>query len=157
MRHSDRTRVAGDNPADISKAGLEHLKQFEGWRDHVYNDVAGYPTIGYGHLIKDGEEFPDRITIEQGEALLRQDADIAIRAVAYNVKVPITQGMFDALVSFTYNVGTGALRKSTLLRLLNDGEYIDAARQFPRWNKAGGKVVAGLTKRRNSETWLFWS
>jgi lysozyme len=69
--------------------------------------------------------------------------------------VEVTQGQFDALVSFAYNVGTGALRKSTLLRLLNEGRHWEAGNQFPRWNRGGGRVLAGLTRRRRSEQRLY--
>ncbi len=139
---------------DLSLAGLAHLKQFEGLRLQPYTDSAGKWTIGYGHLIKTGESF-DTITEGQAAALLADDVGTAEDAVNALVKVPLTQPQFDALVSFVYNVGVGAFRRSTLLRLLNAGDYAGAAGQFPLWRNAGGRVVQGLVNRRAAEVALF--
>lgn len=139
----------------LSQAGLDAIKAHEGWSASVYLDSAGLPTIGYGHLIKSGEKFTAPITQAQGEDLLRQDVASAEASVRKVVTVPLTQGMYDALVSFTYNVGGGALGNSTLLRLLNAGDYVGAAAQFLRWNKAAGVEVRGLTSRRTAESEMF--
>lgn len=139
---------------DLSLAGLAHLKTFEGLRLQPYQDVAGKWTIGYGHLIKAGEYF-DTITEAQAAQLLNDDANTAEDAVNSLVKVPLTQSQFDALVSFVYNVGVGAFRRSTLLRLLNAGDYAGAAAQLPLWRNAGGRVVQGLVNRRAAEVAMF--
>lgn len=138
----------------ISIAGLAHLKQFEGLRLQPYKDSAGLWTIGYGHLLKPGEWW-DSITEEFATRLLGQDVGTAEDAVNSLVKVPLSQPQFDALVSFVYNVGVGAFRRSTLLRLLNAGEYAGAAAQLPLWRKAGGQIIQGLVNRRAQELAMF--
>lgn len=95
------------------------------------------------------------ITQQQADDYLRRDVRQFERAVARQVRVPLTQGQFDALVSFAFNLGEGALAQSTLLRLLNAGDYAGAAAQFDRWNKAGGRVLPGLVRRRAAERALF--
>ncbi len=139
---------------EISLAGLAHLKQFEGLRLQPYKDVAGLWTIGYGHLLKPGEWW-DSITEEFATRLLADDVGKAEDTVNSLVKVPLSQPQFDALVSFVYNVGPGAFRRSTLLRLLNAGDYAGAAAQLPLWRKAGGKIVQGLVNRRAQEVAMF--
>ena len=132
------------------------IKKHEGLRLEAYlptpNDVW---TIGYGHThtAKPGM----KITEKQAEALLRKDIAWAEKAVNKSVVVPLTQNQFDALVSFVFNVGEGAFSTSTLLRLLNSGDYSGAANQFLRWNKQKRRVLNGLTKRREEERKLFLS
>ena len=139
----------------LSAEGLNLIKKSEGFRDRVYLDVAGFPTIGYGHLIKSNESFPNSITEPQAAAILSTDAQDAAEAVARLVKVALTQGQFDALVDFCFNLGAGRLAGSTLLRELNVGDYQAAARQFLAWDYAGGAVVAGLEVRREAELKLW--
>jgi len=139
----------------ISDQGLQLVKQSEGFRSAVYLDPVGLPTVGYGHLLKQGESFPNGVTEAQATDLLRADVSSAENAVSSLVTVPLTQGQFDALVDFTYNLGAGNLKSSTLLKLLNAGNYQGAADEFPKWNKAGGKVLPGLTIRRQAERSLF--
>eukprot|EP00818_Percolomonas_sp_WS_P005861 CAMPEP_0117444200 /NCGR_PEP_ID=MMETSP0759-20121206/5110_1 /TAXON_ID=63605 /ORGANISM="Percolomonas cosmopolitus, Strain WS" /LENGTH=228 /DNA_ID=CAMNT_0005236243 /DNA_START=113 /DNA_END=795 /DNA_ORIENTATION=+ len=134
----------------INTRGLNLIKSFEGFRSCKYNDVAGYPTIGYGHLIKRGESF-SCITKERATSILRRDAGIAERCIAGAVKVRLNDNQFGALTSWAFNVGCGAARSSTLVRLLNQGKYGDVCAQLARWNKAGGRTVAGLTRRRQAE------
>lgn len=136
-----------------SQKGIDLIKKFEGCRLEAYKCPAGIWTIGYGHTkgVKDGQI----ITQEQAEEFLREDLRIFEQAVESCVKVPLSQNQFDALVSFCYNCGSGALKTSTLLRLLNEGKYKDASEQFLRWNKAGGKVLVGLTRRREEEREMF--
>ena len=135
---------------------LDIIKKSEGLRLEAYlpttNDV---PTIGYGHTksVKMGQ----CITINQAEQFLLEDVAWASDAVNRLVKVNLTQNQFDALVSFVFNVGATAFSKSTLLRLLNAGDYKGAADQFIRWNKQAGKELKGLTKRRQEERALFLS
>lgn len=138
----------------LGKDGLELIKNFEGCVLKVYLDAIGLPTIGYGHLIKPGESFT-KITQKEAEDLLKSDAQIFVDGVNKLLEVNVTQNQFDALVSIAFNIGLGNLKSSTLLRLVNAGDYKGAADQFPRWNKAGGKVLSGLTKRRNAERDLF--
>lgn len=131
------------------------IARLEGEVLHAYRDQAGVLTIGVGHVVKKGESFPGTITKEESRELLRKDVKIAEDAVNNSVKVSLTQDQFDALVSFTFNVGGGALKKSTLLRLLNAGDYQGAADQFPKWRVAGGKVLQGLVNRRQAERQTF--
>jgi lysozyme len=138
----------------LGKQGIELIKSFEGCKLKVYLDAVGLPTIGYGHLIKPGESFT-KITQKEAEDLLKSDAQIFVDGVNKLLEVNVTQNQFDALVSIAFNIGLGNLKSSTLLRLVNAGDYKGAADQFPRWNKAGGKVLNGLTKRRNAERDLF--
>lgn len=137
----------------INEAGLNLIKDFEGCRLKAYLCPAGVWTIGYGHT--QGVK-PDMVINQlQAERFLRQDLKRFEDAVTSLVKVPITPNQFSALVSFAYNVGTGALYDSTLLRKLNKKDYKGAANEFLRWNKAGGKVLPGLTRRRLAEKDLF--
>lgn len=137
-----------------SQAGIDLIKTFEGYSATPYSDVAEKLTIGYGHLIKPGENFT-AIGLEQAELILAADLGFAEKAVSELVKEPLSQNEFDALVSFTFNLGRNALKNSTLLRLLNAGQVEAAADQILRWDHAGGKVVAGLTRRRQAERSLF--
>jgi len=141
---------------ELSAAGLELLKQSEGFRSRTYLDVAGYPTIGYGHRIVHPEYFPSGISEAQGEAMLLNDVHEAEQAVGRLVKVTLTQGQFDALVDFVFNLGVGRLATSTLLADLNAGRYDEAAGQLLRWDHAGEEEVPGLKARREAESRL-WS
>lgn len=140
----------------VSADGLDLIKKSEGFRGQVYRDVAGFPTIGYGHLIKPGETFPNGITEPQAAAILSSDVQEAEQAVARLVKVALTQGQFDALVDFCFNLGAGRLASSTLLRDLNAGNHNSAAAQLLSWDHAGGVVVSGLKARREAEL-LLWN
>jgi GH24 family phage-related lysozyme (muramidase) len=153
---SDISENTDNCPQDceISTVGLTLIRQFEGFVPYVYKDAAGLDTIGYGHLLKEGETF-DIITPAQAEDLLREDVKEAERAVRRLVRVPITQRQFDALVSFTFNLGYGNLHSSTLLSLLNDGKIEEVAPQFNRWVYADGKKLKGLELRRKAEAMLF--
>lgn len=142
-----------------SQAGLNAIKQREGVRLKTYLDTAGLPTIGVGHLLGAFESYPNGITEEKANSLLIEDLATAENAVNANVKVPVSQNQFDSLVSFVFNIGGGAFRSSTALRLLNAGDYRGAALAMSSWNKitqGGAKVAdAGLTNRRNSEISQF--
>lgn len=138
--------------------GIELIKEFEGCRLTAYKCPAGVWTIGYGHTgTVDGKAIASGMTITAAKAteLLRKDLATFEAAVNSYVTAPITQNMFDALVSFAFNCGAGALKGSTLLKKLNAKDYNGAAAEFARWNKAGGKVLAGLTRRRRMESILF--
>lgn len=138
-----------------SDAGLQFITKWEGEVLHPYRDIVGVLTVGVGHVIRRGESFGKSITHEQSQELLRQDVGVVEDAVNSYVIVPLTQDQFDALASFAFNVGTGALKHSTLLRLLNAGDAQGAADQFLAWCKAGGKTQQGLLARRKSERELF--
>jgi lysozyme len=139
---------------DISASGIALIKQFEGCRLSAYRDVSGVLTVGWGHT---GKDVTKGLTITQARAdtLLRQDLNEFVIGVNQCVKVPINQNQFDALVSFAYNVGLGALRTSTLLEKLNEKDYMGAANELDKWVHSGGKVIQGLVTRRNAEQALF--
>jgi len=139
----------------LSPAGFIALQQHEGLRLAPYQDAAGYWTVGYGHKMGPLDDSTETITTERAAELLRGDVATAADAVNALVAVPLSQSQFDALVSFVYNVGSGAFRGSTLLRVLNGGDYAAAAGEFNRWNRAGGMVLAGLVSRRAEESQRF--
>jgi lysozyme len=138
-----------------SAQGLALTEKFEGVRLTAYQDQVGVWTIGYGHTrgVKPG----DTCTEEQAQAWLREDIALCEQDVNTHVKVPLTQGEFDALVDFSFNLGCASLNGSTLLRLLNATDYHGAAAEFEKWDHAGGKVVAQLLQRREAEEQLFQS
>ncbi|CZW94202.1 lysozyme [Enterobacter hormaechei] len=143
-----------------SEKGIALIKQFEGCKLTAYQDSVGVWTIGYGWTQPvDGKPIRAGMTIKQetAERLLKTGLVSYENDVSRLVKVNLTQGQFDALVSFTYNLGVRSLSTSTLLRKLNAGDYAGAADEFLRWNKAGGKVLNGLTRRREAERALFLS
>jgi lysozyme len=139
----------------LSDAGLNMIKQFEGFRSTTYIDTAGLPTIGYGHKLLTGESYPDGITEAQAVELLSADAGAASLAVEHLVTVALAQGQFDALVDFCFNLGQGRLASSTLLRELNAGQYDDARQQLLLWDHSNGQVVPGLQARRQAEFALW--
>ena len=136
---------------ELSPAGLDLIETSEGFRAQVYTDVAGFPTIGYGHRLQPGESFPNGVTELEAQAILTADVSDAQQAVSRLVKVALTQGQFDALVDFTFNLGAGRLASSTLLRDLNLSQYDAAGQQLLSWDHAGGVVVTGLRARREAE------
>ena len=144
----------------MSEEGLELIKEFEGCKLEAYKCPAGVWTIGVGSTL-----YEDGSKVQKGDYLESEDEAMDLLAltlgkyeqsVAKAVHVPLTQNEFDALVSFTYNVGGANLASSTLLKLLNSGESKSiVAQEFHKWNKAGGKELAGLTRRRQAEARLF--
>lgn len=142
----------------ITDVGLKLIKDFEGFSEKRYICSAGHWTIGYGHAIRKGEPWdsPDvTITKEEAIELLKKDVQDAERAVLRLIHVPLTDGQFDALVSFCFNLGGGALQRSTLRSCLNRREYLDAADEFPKWCYAAGRRLLGLYRRRLAEKKLF--
>ena len=160
----------------ISDNGINMLKQFEGSvkignRHVIYDDKTGRPvnadkelptgaTIGYGHLIKSGEDFKHGITERQATEILRSDISTAERAIKDNITVPLSQNQYDALVSLAYNIGAKNFADSTVVKYVNDSNYHNA--KYPTlesawmaWNKSGGREMAGLTDRRHQEFNLF--
>jgi len=133
--------------------GVELIRHFEGCRFDAYLCPAGVWTIGYGHTadVKEG----DSIDQEAAEAFLIEDLEKFEQAVMRLVEVPLTQQQFDALVSWTFNLGAGNLAESTLLRKLNNYQYAEVPEQIMRWVRAGGQVLDGLVRRRAAEAALF--
>ena len=143
------------DPKELSTSykGVELIKRFEGLLLNAYRDAVGVWTIGYGHTktAKAGQH----ITADEAHRLLIQDVIDHESHIKRLVTVPLKQQEFDALSSWVFNLGGGSLAGSTLLKKLNAGDYVGAANEFPRWNKADGKVLAGLTTRRNEERDLW--
>ena len=115
-----------------SAIGIESLKSLEGYSEVPYRDEAGFLTIGYGHKIRQGENFI-KITPLEAERLLKEDIAESEIAVSTNVKVPLSKTQYDALVLFTFNVGVNAFKNSTLLKKLNQSDYIGAAEELKNW------------------------
>lgn len=141
------------NNLTYSPNGFKLTEQFEGLSLSAYQDVAGVWTNGYGNT--HGVVPGTTITVEQAQNDLASNIEGAEFVVNRVVTVPLTQNQFDALVDFVFNLGSGNFQSSTLLRLLNQGDYHGASGQFPLWNHSGGHVVDGLTRRRLAEQALF--
>ena len=152
----------------ISDAGVDLIKKLEGCSRFVYEDQGGLPTIGIGHLLTRTENVTGKIFINgepifyqlgltdrQCVALLRQDLAVPVNTVNEAVIVPLNQNQFDALVSFVFNVGCGNFRKSTLLRVLNSGNYEKIPEQMKLWCYVNENVSKGLQKRREEEIRLW--
>lgn len=142
-----------NQPTSISQEGIDLIKQFEGLRLEAYKDAVGVWTIGYGHTktAKPGM----KIDKEKAEQLLKQDLKRFEQAVLKNVTVSINQDQFDALVSFSFNVGINAFKNSTLLEELNQGNYEGAKQEFYKWVYGDGQKLEGLVRRRKQEAQLF--
>lgn len=140
----------------ISEQGIALIRRCEGFSAEPYYCPAGKRTIGYGHVIREGEKFPEKgITEEEATDILLRDIEVIEQAIERLVNVPVSQFQFDALVAFVFNVGIYAFEKSTLLRLLNASDYKGAANEFGRWVYAGGRRLEGLVNRRAREAALF--
>lgn len=136
-----------------SENGIMLIKKFEGLRLSAYRCSAQVWTIGYGHT--KGVKPGDKITEDQANKFFLDDLSKFESEVLELVNVPLNQHQFDALISFSYNLGAKALGRSTLLKKLNNGNYLGAANEFHRWNRANGRVVEGLTRRRQAERDMF--
>ena len=137
----------------ISQEGIALIKKFEGCELEAYKCPAGVWTIGYGHT-KDVKEG-DRINKDEANYLLEEEMIEYEGYINDMVEVPLEQNQFDALTSWVYNLGSSNLMSSTMLTLLNESKYNEIPQQIKRWNKAGGKVLDGLVKRREAEALLF--
>lgn len=157
----ERETAPGYRPSLPKKASqncLELIEHFEGFHPDAYPDPVGIPTIGIGTI-----KYPNGEKVKLGESCTREQAfewlmfelEEKTKEVNEMVKVDMTQNEFDALLSFAYNCGNSALRESTLLRKFNAGDIAGAGAEFLKWNKANGKVLPGLTRRRNAERNLF--
>jgi len=144
---------------EVSERGLNLIKRFEGLSLKPYLCPAKIPTIGYGNTYyEDGTKvaMDDKpITAKRAEMLLKLIVDKFAIGVEKVLKVKLEQNQFDAVVSFAYNVGLGNLKTSTLLKKINNSEFKEAYKEFGKWNKAGGKVLTGLTLRREAERQMF--
>lgn len=138
-----------------SDSGLGLIKEYEGLKTKAYLCPAGVPTIGYGHT--QGVAMGDVCTEQQATDWLKEDCAVAELTVNTNVKVALTQGQFDALVSFVFNLGAGNFVKSTLLKKLDAGDYAGAAEEFGKWINVNGEPSSGLSRRRAAEIALFLS
>ena len=156
----------------LCKEATDLIHGFESWVAEPYLDPIGLPTVGWGHLIirreyeqfgvvKDGKRFRlidpagHALTREQGDALFMRDLARFLAGVDELCQVPLSEMQFGAIVSFAFNCGLGNLRASTLRRRVNSGDHADVPYQFSRWNKAGGRVLRGLTRRRKAEGDLY--
>jgi lysozyme len=147
----------------ISEKGLDLTKREEGFRRRPYNDIAGYCTVAYGHLIwkracdgTEPAEFLAGVSKARGGEILDADMLFTRWTVQRLTKVKLTEGQFAALCDFTFNVGTGNFSQSTLLKVVNAGTFDRVPSQLARWTKAGGKEVAALARRRQREIDLFF-
>lgn len=149
---------ASDTITQLSPAGIDLISNFEGLKLDAYYDQAGVCTIGFGTTVYPNGtpvQINDRCSTEQAKHFMHHDLRRFEKAVSSAVKVALTQNQFDALVSLTYNIGAGAFKNSTLLKLLNQGDYWGASQQFDVWIKAGGQTVQGLVNRRAVEKAYF--
>lgn len=149
-----RTYQASGTFKDMGSSLKSMIRHMEGFVSTVTPDIAGNPTIGFGHKVLRGEHFGN-ISREEAGQLMARDLNVARDAVLRLVKVPITNNQMMALTDFAFNVGQGNFAGSTLLKKLNAGDYAGAAAQFEQWNKAGGMVRGGLTNRRLGEESMF--
>ena len=139
----------------VDSLGL--IKRFEGFAPEIYIRPGGWPTIGYGHVVRDAERerFADGIDEATAEELLRRDVETAERAVLRLIRVSLEDGRFDALGSFAFNLGAGALQRSTLRRKANRAEHDAVPAEFRRWVWAGGRKLKVLVRRREAEAALY--
>jgi lysozyme len=142
---------------EVSQQGLELIKRSEGFRGRIYKDANGFPTIGYGHRVTAQQAWPDGIAEPEAAAILAADIREAEQAVQRLVRVPLTQGQFDGLVDFCFNLGAKRLAASTLLADLNLGRYNAAAEQLLLWDHAGARELPALSARRQAEFQLWHS
>ena len=150
---SDPDDTLPGTPMRISPDGLQFIKDAEGCRLTAYRDSVGVLTIGFGHTA--GVHGGLSVTPQQAEALLLDDLEAVYRCIQSKVSVPLSQGQFDALCSWIFNLGCGNFAASTLRAKLNEGDYEGAEKQFGRWVHAGGKSLPGLVTRRAGEAQMF--
>jgi lysozyme len=141
----------------VTQKGIDLVRRFEGFRSRVYICAGGHPTIGVGHLVRPGEDWTQGITEEQASLLLAKDLVSSEIAVLRLTTVPLSDGQFDALVSFVFNLGSGCYQRSTLRQKVNREEHVDAANAFGMYRRAAGKIQLGLVRRREAEKQLYLS
>jgi lysozyme len=145
------------SPRHVTSRGRALIKAFEGFMPSTYICPAGHPTICYGHVVQPGEKFPEPMSESACEDLLVADLPRYEQAVCRLIAVPLSDPCFDALVSFTFNLGEGALQASTLRRLINAGRLDECGPQFDRWVFAGARKLPGLVARRAAERAMWES
>ncbi len=139
----------------VTEDGLRLIRRFEGFSAMPYLCPAGYLTVGYGHVVKNPAAFHQPITEDEATEILVLDIQKAEKAVLRLITVPLSDGQFDALVSFTFNLGSGALQRSTLRRKVNREDHAEVPAEFLRWVWAGGRKLKGLIRRREAEAALY--
>lgn len=141
----------------ITEKGLNIIKKYESFYSLPYFCPAAFLTIGYGHVIKKNEFFQKAISMEEALDLLKKDVRVAENAVRHQIVYPINDNQFDALVSFTFNLGSGQLQRSTLRMKINRGDLVGASKEFLKYVFARGRKLNGLILRRKEESKLFLS
>ncbi len=139
----------------VTEDGLRLIRRFEGFSAVPYLCPAGYLTVGYGHVVKNPDAFRQPITEDEATEILVLDVEKAEKAVLRLITVPLSDGQFDALVSFTFNLGSGALQRSTLRRKINREDHVEVPAEFLRWVWAGDRKLKGLIRRREAEAALY--
>ena len=143
----------------VNQEGLDIIKHFEGYSSTVYADPIGIPTIGFGSIWdKEGNRLTmdhEPITEQEGEFLLVRELKHVESAIARLIRVELTENQFSAIASLTFNIGCGRLKSSTLRAKINRGDYSGASAEFPKWRRAGGRILKGLVRRRKAERELF--
>ena len=139
----------------VTEDGLRLIRRFEGFSAVPYLCPAGYLTVGYGHVVKNPDAFRQPITEDEATEILVLDVEKAEKAVLRLITVPLSDGQFVALVSFTFNLGSGALQRSTLRRKINREDHVEVPAEFLRWVWAGGRKLKGLIRRREAEAALY--
>ena len=138
-----------------SERGLELIRRFEGFSSKVYICPAGYPTIVYGHVVLDASRFSGGISEEEGQRLLVADVVLVENSMLRLLPVALSQQQWDALASFTYNLGAGRLQMSSLRRRVLEGAHTEVPRELMRWVYAKGRKLPGLVVRRAAEAQLY--
>ena len=143
----------------VNQEGLDIIKHFEGYSSTVYADPIGIPTIGFGSIWdKEGNRLTmdhEPITEQEGEFLLVRELKHVESAIARLIRVKLTENQFSAIASLTFNIGSGRLKSSTLRAKINREDYSGASDEFPKWRRAGGRILKGLVRRRKAERELF--
>ena len=139
----------------ITPQGVDLIKSFESFRSMDYLCPAGVHTIGYGHVIAPGEQFDLPLTQEEGEAILVRDILKAQSSVLRLISVPLTDGQYDPLVCFTFNLGGGALQRSSLRRKVNRQDDDEVPPEFMKWTRCRGRILPGLVRRRRAEATIY--
>lgn len=140
---------------EIASNGLILIKNAEGFSPFIYRDSVGIPTIGFGHVIQPGDDITQPLMGPEAVELLMSDIRVRTEKINTFIDVPLTHNQFDALTSFAYNLGTGTLQRSTLLKKINENQNDQVHDQFLRYTYAGGKMLKGLRIRREAEARLY--
>ncbi|MFN7038704.1 MAG: lysozyme [Alphaproteobacteria bacterium] len=140
----------------ITQEAISLIKKFESYSPTIYLCPAGYKTIGYGHVIKKNEYFYN-LSLEEAEKLLLNDMLKIEKFILKSLKISVSIGQINALISFAFNVGNAAFQRSTLRQKINSKNFEEVPREFRRWIKARGRILKGLVRRREEEIKMFYS